>query len=287
MERAGAGSHDAPTARRAAASRPRRRASACSRPPRGCSPSAASTARRSRRSREAADVSPETVYATSATSARCSASSCGARCAAATTRRCRSRRARSRSPRVTDRHEQLRLFAGDIVLRLERVGPLLEVLATAARSGCRARRAARAHPRRATREPRRVRRGAGRQRLAAAGAGGRARHRLGARQPRAPPPADRHRAPGRGSATATGSPGASARSCSDPSDGLGRPLEASHLQPRGPEAAPLVEADRRGVRRDRADHLVVHPGGGEPFVDRVEQRRPEPARGRPRRRRAA
>jgi AcrR family transcriptional regulator len=35
---------------------------------------------------------------------------------------------------VTDRHEQLRLFARDIVLRLERVGPLLEVLATAART---------------------------------------------------------------------------------------------------------------------------------------------------------
>jgi AcrR family transcriptional regulator len=35
---------------------------------------------------------------------------------------------------VTDRREQLRLFAGDIVVRLERVGPLLEVLATAARA---------------------------------------------------------------------------------------------------------------------------------------------------------
>ena len=35
---------------------------------------------------------------------------------------------------VKDPHEQLRLFAGDIVLRLERVGPLLEVLATAARA---------------------------------------------------------------------------------------------------------------------------------------------------------
>ena len=33
-----------------------------------------------------------------------------------------------------DPHEQLRLFAADIVLRLERVGPLLEVLTTAARA---------------------------------------------------------------------------------------------------------------------------------------------------------
>jgi AcrR family transcriptional regulator len=35
---------------------------------------------------------------------------------------------------VTDPREQLRLFAADIVVRLERVGPLLEVLAAAARA---------------------------------------------------------------------------------------------------------------------------------------------------------
>jgi AcrR family transcriptional regulator len=35
---------------------------------------------------------------------------------------------------LADQAEQLRRFAGDIVLRLERVGPLLDVLATAART---------------------------------------------------------------------------------------------------------------------------------------------------------
>ncbi|MDP9260120.1 MAG: TetR/AcrR family transcriptional regulator [Actinomycetota bacterium] len=35
---------------------------------------------------------------------------------------------------ATDQREQLRLFAADISLRLERVGPLVEVLSTAARS---------------------------------------------------------------------------------------------------------------------------------------------------------
>ena len=45
--------------------------------------------------------------------------------------------------------EQLRLFAADISLRLERVGPLVEVLSTAARSRPRARGAAREDPRRA------------------------------------------------------------------------------------------------------------------------------------------
>ena len=35
---------------------------------------------------------------------------------------------------ATDQREQLRLFAADISRRLERVGPLVEVLATAARS---------------------------------------------------------------------------------------------------------------------------------------------------------
>ena len=35
---------------------------------------------------------------------------------------------------TSDQREQLRLFAADVVLRLERVGPLLEVLASAART---------------------------------------------------------------------------------------------------------------------------------------------------------
>ncbi len=83
---------------------------------------------------DAADVAPETVYATF-----------GNKRALLGELVRRAVRGRDEAPvpeqagpaaiaAITDRREQLRLFASDIVVRLERVGPLLEVLTTAART---------------------------------------------------------------------------------------------------------------------------------------------------------
>ena len=47
---------------------------------------------------------------------------------------CQSRWARKQSSAATDQHEQLRIFAADIVLRLERAAPLVAIVAGAARS---------------------------------------------------------------------------------------------------------------------------------------------------------
>ena len=113
----------AATAPIAAASRPSRRGRASSMPPpdlfeeRGYE--SASNHRDRRRGRRLAG---DRVRALRATSARCSASSSGAPCAATTLRRFRSKPGRSALAAVTDQREQLRRFAADIVLRLERVG---------------------------------------------------------------------------------------------------------------------------------------------------------------------
>jgi AcrR family transcriptional regulator len=81
-----------------------------------------------------ADVSPETIYARFGNKRAILVEVVG-----------RAARGPERSPILeqegpravaaeTDQHEQLRLFAADVVRRLERVGPLLAVLAGAARS---------------------------------------------------------------------------------------------------------------------------------------------------------
>jgi len=81
----------------------------------------------------AADVAPETVYANFGTRGRCSRAR--AACCARPRGRAGAGAGRSGSPcRDYGSREQLRLFASDIVVRLERVGPLLEVLAAAARA---------------------------------------------------------------------------------------------------------------------------------------------------------
>ena len=83
----------APTAPGGGASKPGRRGRACSRPPRGCSPSAASRVPRSRESQRPPMSRPRRSTPPSATSARSSPSSWAVPCGAATTLRCSSRRA--------------------------------------------------------------------------------------------------------------------------------------------------------------------------------------------------
>ena len=65
---------------------------------------------------------------------RCSASSCAVPSAAMTRGRFRSRTGPRAIAATTDQHEQLRLFASDIVLRLERAAPLVAIVADASRS---------------------------------------------------------------------------------------------------------------------------------------------------------
>ena len=71
---------------------------------------------------------------TSATSVPCWASSSAAQYAGTRPCPCPSRRGLAPSPRATDQREQLRIFAADIVPRLERAAPLVAVVAGAARS---------------------------------------------------------------------------------------------------------------------------------------------------------
>ena len=124
----------APTARSGAASRPRRRASACSTPPRGCSRERGFESATIAAIAEEAGVSPETVYA----GFRNKRTLLGELIRRAVRGRRVSPVPEQAGPRAVaaaaDQREQLRLFAADISLRLERVGPLVEVLATASRN---------------------------------------------------------------------------------------------------------------------------------------------------------
>ena len=208
----------------------------------------------------------------SATSARCSASSSGARCAAATRRRCPSRRAPSRSPPSTRPAR-----AAAALRRRHRAAP-----------GARRPAARGAHDRSARRDAelaallarihaeRRANLAPFVAALAADGAAARragrgARHGVGDREPRAPPTADRHaRLDARALLrVARGEPRRPPAVRSGRSHAL---LVARHLEPRGPEAPPLAEVDRSGVRGQRAERLIGDAGRGESLVDRVEQR---------------
>ena len=83
---------------------------------------------------EAADVSPETIYATFRNKRTLLAELVGSAVRGGDDAPVLEQAGPRAVAAATDQREQLRLFAADIALRLERVGPLLEVLTTAARS---------------------------------------------------------------------------------------------------------------------------------------------------------
>ena len=83
---------------------------------------------------EAADVSPETIYATFRNKRSLLAELVGSAVRGGDDAPVLEQAGPRAVAAATDQREQLRLFAADIALRLERVGPLLEVLTTAARS---------------------------------------------------------------------------------------------------------------------------------------------------------
>ena len=128
----GMSSASARTARSGGASRPSRPAPGSSTRPASCSSTAGSPARRSRRSRAGAGVSAETVYQAFGSKPALLAALVRARRAAG--RRGADPRAGGASGgRGRARPaQQLRLFAADIVRRLERVGPLMAVVDAAA-----------------------------------------------------------------------------------------------------------------------------------------------------------
>ena len=111
-----------------------------------CSSSAASRARRSRPSPPRPGVSPETVYA----GFRNKRTLLGEVVGQAVRGGDDTPVPEQPGPRAvaasSDQREQLRLFAADVVLRLERVGPLLEVLSVGRAHRSRARRVAREDP---------------------------------------------------------------------------------------------------------------------------------------------
>ena len=220
----------------------------------------------------------------SATSARSSRELVGSACAAATTPPVLEQAGPRAVAAARDQREQLRLFAADIALRLERVGPLLEVLTTAARSDpelAELRRRASAGGRLRTSGVRRRTPG---QWPAPAGARRSARRRVGAREPGVASIADRHTGLDAGAVLQL----ARRQPRRAPARALAPAGEARHLEPGGPEAAPLVEPDRRArsARWRRSPGRARRPRRG--------GRRPRrgapirvPSRGRSRRPRAA
>ena len=214
-------SHAARIARSAVVSRPRRRASACSRRPPGCLRSADSRARRSRPSppRQASRPRPSTP------AFRNKRTLLGELIRAAVRGSDSSPVPLQAGPRAvaaaTDQRRPAAAFAADISSRLERVGPLVEVLSTAARSEPElAALLAKIHGERlenlrtfvaalAANGPLRARVGRG------------ARHGLGARQSGSPPLADADTGLDARAAIATGSRRVSRR-CSCDTDELPR-----------------------------------------------------------------
>ena len=83
---------------------------------------------------EAADVSPETIYATFRNKRTLLAELVSSAVRGGDDAPVLEQAGPRAVAAARDQREQLRLFAADIALRLERVGPLLEVLTTAARS---------------------------------------------------------------------------------------------------------------------------------------------------------
>ena len=122
------------TAPSAGASRPSRRVSGCSTRPPGCSSSAATRAPASPPSQKRRACLPRRSTRAFRTSARCSPSSFGAPFAARTRAPVLEQAGPLAVAAATDQHEQLRLFAADIVLRLERAAPLVAIVAGASRS---------------------------------------------------------------------------------------------------------------------------------------------------------